>query len=329
MKENEIVELRRRIELAVKESNDEAALSLLTQFDAWTPTAETLKTTRIGMFVNTLRKNAAASEKVRAKANTLTRAWTRAVTAATSTTATPPLHRNLSTSSVSSTTGTGATPVHAHPLIRTSSLHQEQSHQQSPASVTAASATSVSSPVEISFDPAFDASVAVKDSLGDKARDKTVELFSAALGTGIMTVDPKLLLWKARQIEDGLCREFNGVTDRYKSQFRTLLSNIKNVDNLRLRADILGGKMDPRKMATMSAEDLMSESVKIAKERAEREISHWASTAKSVEAVTDEFKCGKCGKRKSTYYQKQTRSADEPMTTFVTCQNCGNKWKFC
>ena len=28
-------------------------------------------------------------------------------------------------------------------------------------------------------------------------------------------------------------------------------------------------------------------------------------------------RCGKCGQRKCTYYQMQTRSADEPMTTFV------------
>ena len=45
-------------------------------------------------------------------------------------------------------------------------------------------------------------------------------------------------------------------------------------------------------------------------------------------ASTDEFKCYKCKQRKCTYYQLQTRSADEPMTTFVTCLNCGNKWKF-
>lgn len=41
------------------------------------------------------------------------------------------------------------------------------------------------------------------------------------------------------------------------------------------------------------------------------------------------FKCSKCKTRKTTYYQKQTRSADEPMTTFVSCLNCGNNWKFC
>ena len=47
------------------------------------------------------------------------------------------------------------------------------------------------------------------------------------------------------------------------------------------------------------------------------------------QAETDQFKCGKCHQRKCKYYQLQTRSADEPMTTFVTCVNCGNRWKFC
>lgn len=40
------------------------------------------------------------------------------------------------------------------------------------------------------------------------------------------------------------------------------------------------------------------------------------------------FKCGKCKSMKTTYTQAQTRSADEPMTTFVTCLNCCNRWKF-
>jgi DNA-directed RNA polymerase subunit M/transcription elongation factor TFIIS len=40
------------------------------------------------------------------------------------------------------------------------------------------------------------------------------------------------------------------------------------------------------------------------------------------------FRCGKCKSMKTTYYQLQTRSADEPMTTFVTCINCRRNWKF-
>jgi transcription elongation factor S-II len=47
------------------------------------------------------------------------------------------------------------------------------------------------------------------------------------------------------------------------------------------------------------------------------------------EQGTDIFKCGKCRQFNCTYFQMQTRSADEPMTTFVTCLNCSNRWKFC
>jgi transcription elongation factor S-II len=47
----------------------------------------------------------------------------------------------------------------------------------------------------------------------------------------------------------------------------------------------------------------------------------------NIEASTDSFTCRKCRSNKCTYYQMQTRSADEPMTTFVTCIDCGNRWK--
>ena len=44
-------------------------------------------------------------------------------------------------------------------------------------------------------------------------------------------------------------------------------------------------------------------------------------------ATSNRFKCRKCGKRECSYYQLQTRSADEPMTNFITCLNCGSNWK--
>lgn len=39
------------------------------------------------------------------------------------------------------------------------------------------------------------------------------------------------------------------------------------------------------------------------------------------------FTCGRCKSQNTTYTQAQTRSSDEPMTVFVLCENCGNRWK--
>ena len=44
-------------------------------------------------------------------------------------------------------------------------------------------------------------------------------------------------------------------------------------------------------------------------------------------ANTDQFKCGKCKKRECSYYELQIRSADEAATIFITCLNCGARWR--
>jgi DNA-directed RNA polymerase subunit M/transcription elongation factor TFIIS len=45
------------------------------------------------------------------------------------------------------------------------------------------------------------------------------------------------------------------------------------------------------------------------------------------ESASDLFKCPRCYKRKTIHCEVQTRSSDEPMTTFITCLECGKKWK--
>lgn len=47
---------------------------------------------------------------------------------------------------------------------------------------------------------------------------------------------------------------------------------------------------------------------------------------KIEEKTSSLFYCKKCGERKTTYREAQTRSSDEPTTIFVTCVNCKNRW---
>jgi DNA-directed RNA polymerase subunit M/transcription elongation factor TFIIS len=42
--------------------------------------------------------------------------------------------------------------------------------------------------------------------------------------------------------------------------------------------------------------------------------------------ATDRWQCSTCKERKCTYYELQTRSADEPMTIFIHCLHCKKRW---
>ena len=51
------------------------------------------------------------------------------------------------------------------------------------------------------------------------------------------------------------------------------------------------------------------------------------TTVEQAKGVQGMFTCPKCRKDKTTYYQMQTRSADEPMTVFITCTSCQHRWR--
>lgn len=83
-------------------------------------------------------------------------------------------------------------------------------------------------------------------------------------------------------------------------------------------------------LVNLSAEEMASDARKSENDQIRKTALFEAERGQHMKkATTDQFQCGKCKQRKCQYYQMQTRSADEPMTTFVTCTVCGNRWKFC
>ncbi len=111
-------------------------------------------------------------------------------------------------------------------------------------------------------------------------------------------------------------------TQLYIDKLRSIYSNLKNIE---VKDLILKNKIKPHELAFMSHQELLpskwNELLELKKIRDENKYQP------KLEASTDDFTCWKCRSKKCTYYQLQTRSADEPMTTFVTCLDCGSRWK--
>lgn len=89
---------------------------------------------------------------------------------------------------------------------------------------------------------------------------------------------------------------------------------------------LLSGEVDPKAFVEMPAEELCPARWKAALDKMiEAETLLYS---KNVTAAIYMY-CSRCKKKsKCDYYQMQTRSADEPMTTFVTCLECDREWKF-
>ena len=109
----------------------------------------------------------------------------------------------------------------------------------------------------------------------------------------------------------------------YLQKLKTIIFNLKNEE---VYNKLTNKEIKAHELAFMSHQDmrpdLWNELIELKKIKDENKFSP------KIEASTDDFTCSKCKSKKCTFYQLQTRSADEPMTTFVTCLDCGNRWKF-
>jgi DNA-directed RNA polymerase subunit M/transcription elongation factor TFIIS len=82
-------------------------------------------------------------------------------------------------------------------------------------------------------------------------------------------------------------------------------------------------KIDPVKLAFMKPEELNPDKYESLIKK--REMEEYKKNNKKGSSI---FTCAKCKKSKCEVSTKQTRAGDEPPTTFVTCLECGHKFKF-
>lgn len=134
----------------------------------------------------------------------------------------------------------------------------------------------------------------------------------------------------ALTIEENINSKYIADQKGYAEKVRSLVFNLKDVKNPKLRDRIINGDLTPWDIVTAGPKELASEekkeeSKKHLKENLDARRTDWQrEQAQKSGKNIGFFTCKKCQSKNTTYYQMQTRGADEPMTNFVQCLNCGN-----
>ena len=134
------------------------------------------------------------------------------------------------------------------------------------------------------------------------------------------------VLRKAKEDRVPQTWDFIVFRDRYLHHIRSIKFNLLHPNNPRLMQRLKSGEISFKWLAEAQPYDMYPELWEPVMERVAMKALRRENrkTDKNVEGV---FQCRKCKSKATEYYQLQTRSADEPMTTFVTCTNCENRWK--
>ena len=112
----------------------------------------------------------------------------------------------------------------------------------------------------------------------------------------------------------------------YDDKVYNIIANLNpkhKIGNKTFMSDIISNKINPSYVAFMSPAQMFP--IKWNYWVKKKDYKEWRENNISY---SDVYKCFKCGESKCKISQAQTRSADEPMTTFVTCLVCHNTFKF-
>ncbi|KAI1317527.1 RNA polymerase II elongation factor [Mortierella claussenii] len=337
--EQDMLDLKKALQDAQSKGSSSQLIDLLKQLNKFTVTAALLRKTEMGLFVNKMKTHENA--EVAKMAKDIVKNWKAQVTkeapSSTSTTSTisssvvktETTKSGVVVNNVSSTTTTTITSSSgsSRPKIDT---------KPSPAQIQSASregsstASSPRTPTDTPKDRTIRTDGVRIKTTGNDVRDKCIEMLYQALGTS-SNAEAERLLKKSTNIEATVFMKLSPdgtPSQAYKAKIRSFFMNLRDKSNPKLREAVVDGGVAVEDFCEYTTQDMASAEAKARDREIQLENMFRAKGAEEQQAETDMFKCGKCKGRKTRYYQMQTRSADEPMTTFVTCINCNNRWKF-
>lgn len=284
----------------------EQALDLLKSLQSLNIDLYILTKTRIGMTVNELRK-CSKDEEVITLSKTLIKNWKKCLT--------PAVGKESSSASSANNVSKSSSKSSSNASSNGSSKKSDSKKDDKDKD------RSSSSSKQTSFPP-----VATTDAVRLKCREMLANALKVDGEPPEGCPSPEEL---SEELEECIYAEFKNTDMRYKNRIRSRVANLKDSKNPTLRTNYISGAITAAKLAKMTPEEMASDEMKKLREKFVKEAISDAQLATVQGTKTDLLKCGKCKKRNCTYNQLQTRSADEPMTTFVFCNECGHRWKFC
>jgi DNA-directed RNA polymerase subunit M/transcription elongation factor TFIIS len=122
-------------------------------------------------------------------------------------------------------------------------------------------------------------------------------------------------------------RNFDQYKNLYMGICRHIIANLKEdntINNVKFIEMVNSGQITPEEAIELSPQEMHTDRWRVLLERKQVDLD---KLIKDPESTTDMFRCGKCRRNKCKYFERQDRSADEPMTLHITCCYCGNYWK--
>jgi len=336
----EVIDIKRRLETesTKKEPDTERIIDLLRLLDEVNINISILQSTQIGFTLKKFRKD--SNNEIKSRTKAILQKWRDLVENSSST--------NLSSDEVSSSTkshqkqnkcddNNDNNAVEEESKISSDILlkNDSKSPQDQISDFKQNNCSSAEALQHLRTSRTFQA----LDPMRQKTCEKLLNTLLLDFTTMEYDVDKLLAVSQGLAIEAAVNKAFSFTSKKqeYGRKLFDLNFNLKNNEELRLR--VLADEVGPTELVGMTSEEMATREQQAAREKISKDMSDsrrldWLSVNEDqinkqcgIASSEGLFQCGRCHSKKTSNIQKQTRSADEPMTIFITCLNCGKKWR--